>query len=179
MDTDSVQRAVAPPAPGRQDIITLLRTAQQHHVALSSMADQKANILIGVNSVVFALVVRDPAAMSLPMLMLAGTTSLAALLCMLAVVPMIGGRRAAEAPPNPNLLFFGAFTDLSEAEYQTRMLAMIADDAAMRSAMIRDIYQLGQVLRRKKYRWLGLGYRVFMIGLVASFAALAAQSLLN
>ncbi len=173
MENDTAQPGK--PAPGRQDIITLLRTAQQHHVALSSMADQKANILIGVNSVVFALVVRDPAVMSLPMLMLAGTTSLAALLCMLAVVPMTGGKKLASVPLNPNLLFFGVFTDLTETEYQARMRVMIADDDAMRSAMIRDIYQLGQVLRHKKYRWLGLGYRVFMIGLGLSFVAMAVQ----
>ena len=73
--------------------IHLLRTMQQHHVSLSSMADQKANILIGVNSVIFALVMRESASMTLPMLVLAATSATAAILCMLAVVPAIGWRR--------------------------------------------------------------------------------------
>jgi hypothetical protein len=169
--------AVVPPS--RADIINMLRTAQQHHVQLSSMADQKASILIGVNSVVFALVVREPAAMSLPMLVLAGVSSLAALLCMLAVVPMFGGKRVSRTPLNPNLLFFGVFTNWSEAEFQQRMHDMMADDDAMRRAMIRDMYQLGMVLRHKKYRYLGYGYRVFMFGLAASFLAFVGHYLVG
>jgi hypothetical protein len=165
--------------PGRADVVNMLRTAQQHHVQLSSMADQKASILIGVNSVVFALVVRDPSVMSLPMLVLAGVSSLAALLCMLAVVPMFGGRRVAHTQLEPNFLFFGVFTDWSEEEFQQRMHDMMADDEAMRRAMIRDMYQLGLVLRHKKYRFLGYGYRVFMVGLAASFLAFVAQYVLR
>ncbi len=166
-------------APSRADIVNMLRTAQQHHVQLSSMADQKASILIGVNSVVFALVVREPTAMSLPMLVLAGASSLAALLCMLAVVPMFGGRNVSHTPLNPNLLFFGVFTNWSEDEFQQRMHDMMADDEAMRRAMIRDMYQLGLILRHKKYRFLGYGYRVFMVGLAASFITFVGHYLLR
>ena len=31
--------------------------------------------------------------------------------------------------------------------------------------MLRDIHQNGQVLQRKKYRFLGLAYRIFLAGL--------------
>ncbi len=176
----AITPAVAPPiAPGRADVVNMLRTAQQHHVQLSSMADQKASILIGVNSVVFALVVREPSAMSLPMLVLAGASSLAALLCMLAVVPMFGGRKVSHTPLNPNLLFFGVFTNWSEDEFQHRMHDVMADDEAMRRAMIRDMYQLGLILRHKKYRFLGYGYRVFMVGLAASFITFVGHYLLG
>ena len=37
--------------------------------------------------------------------------------------------------------------------------------------MARDIYQNGMVLQRKKYRMLGYAYRIFLVGLVASFVA--------
>ena len=37
--------------------------------------------------------------------------------------------------------------------------------------MLRDIYQMGLVLERKKYRFLGWAYRVFLSGLTLTFIA--------
>jgi len=162
------------------NVIHFLRSVQNHHVVLSSMADQKANILIGVNSVIFALVVREAHVMTVPMLVLAAASSLAAVLCMLAVVPAIGARRRTPAqgpPPIPNLLFFGAFTQIPEAEFQEKMEVIMSTDANIRHAMTRDIYQLGTVLQTKKYRYLGWAYRVFMVGLILTFIAFAVQEL--
>lgn len=185
-EPDTMPAAAAPaalpprpagPAPGNPNVIHFLRTVQTHHVALSTMADQKANILIGVNSVIFALVVRDGMALTLPMAILAGSSAVAALLCMLAVVPAFGARPAA-ASANPNLVFFGHFTGMSEAEFQAAMEATMTTDAGIRAAMTRDIYQLGTVLRRKKYHYLGLAYRVFMAGLAATLVTYAGGELL-
>ncbi len=168
-----------PMPAGRSELINMLRTTQQHHVTLSSMADQKANILIGVNSVVFALVVRSPATMSLPMLVLAAASLLGALLCMLAVVPTVGRTPPSLRAVEPNMLFFGAFADHGEPAFQAYMAGLAADEEAMRRAMVRDIYQIGLVLRNKKYRFLTLGYRVFMVGLAASFVAFGVQYLVR
>ena len=41
--------------------------------------------------------------------------------------------------------------------------------------MARDIYQNGTVLQTKKYRLLGYAYRIFLVGLVASFTAFVIQ----
>jgi len=41
--------------------------------------------------------------------------------------------------------------------------------------MLRDMYQNGQVLQRRKYRWLGYAYRLFLAGVVISFATLVAD----
>ena len=37
--------------------------------------------------------------------------------------------------------------------------------------MLHDIYQNGQVLQRRKYRYLGFAYRLFIVGLVATLVA--------
>lgn len=159
--------------------IHMLRTMQAHHVALSSMADQKANILIGVNSVIFALVVRDGTDMGFPMLILAASSALAAVLCMLAVVPVFGARRQKGPPLPPNLLFFGAFTALSEAQFVHALDIINVDDRKIRRAMARDVYQLGQVLKNKKYKYLGWAYRVFITGLLLTFAAFMGEWLIR
>ena len=41
--------------------------------------------------------------------------------------------------------------------------------------MLRDIYQNGQVLQHKKYKYLGYAYRIFLTGLVLSFATFAVE----
>ena len=165
---------------GHANAIHLIRTMQAHHVTLSAMADQKANIIIGVNSVIFALVVKE-AAHNPALLVLAASSGLAAVLCMLAVLPKLGGgkghQNAAASPPN--LLFFAGFTQLSEADWIAWLERTNADDHAIQTAMARDVYQLGQVLAQKKYKYLGWGYRVFIGGLIGTFAVFLLQTWLG
>lgn len=181
---EMISTDAAPPGmPGAShaNAIHLIRTMQQHHVTLSAMADQKASIIIGVNSVIFALVVKE-AAHNAALLVLAATSGLAAVLCMLAVLPALGsgGVWAGKAPPPPpNLLFFGGFTQMSEADWIDWLERTNQDDHAIQRAMARDVYQLGQVLANKKYKYLGWGYRVFIFGLIATFAVFLIQMALT
>lgn len=158
------------PGPPHAHSIYLLRTVQQQHVTLSAMADQKANMLLGVASVVLALVVREGTLVGLkpPVLVLAASSFIAALCCMLAVVPAIGRPRAPQgtALAEPNILFFGVFAELSEAEFLARMRVIMASDTAIYAAMVRDVHQQGLLLKRKKYFFLGWAYRAFIVGLL-------------
>ncbi|WP_156874516.1 Pycsar system effector family protein [Sandarakinorhabdus limnophila] len=175
---DATTEGAPPPFPGvsHANAIHLLRTMQQHHVTLSAMADQKASIIIGVNSVVFALVVKE-AATNPALLVLAASSGLAAVLCMLAVLPKLGGGKGPAAPPN--LLFFRGFTQMSEADWIGWLDRTNADDHAIQVAMARDVYQLGQVLAQKKYKYLGWGYRVIIGGLIATFVVFLLQTALG
>ena len=158
------------------DAIYLLRTMQQHHVALSAMADTKANILIGATLVLFALIIREGAGvgMTAPLLILATTSFIAASLCVLAVIPSIGTPRRAGAP---NMLFFGSFANYDEAEFRAKMAPILADNATLHAAMLRDIHQLGCVLKHKKYKYLAWGYRVFIAGLAVTLVAFGVEQL--
>ncbi len=177
-DTDVTARDHVP-GETHPNAIHLLRTMQAHHVSLSAMADQKANILIGVNSVIFALVVREGSAMTPPMLVLAASSSLAAILCMLAVVPAFGAKKPKGPIAPPNILFFGAFTNMTEAEFVTELDIINCDDAKIRQAMARDVYQLGYVLKHKKYRYLSMAYQVFIIGLILTFVVFVLTKMLG
>ena len=75
--------------PERNPSDNILGMAQQHHVALSSMADTKANIIITVSSIVLTLSLgraSDPA-LRVAVLILSVFTLLALLLAILAVLP--------------------------------------------------------------------------------------------
>ena len=151
--------------------VHLLRTTQLAHFQLSAMADQKASILMGASFVIFTIAVGQArgAGAPLPLLILGGFSFLSAICAVIAVLPSFGGRRAGE----PNLLFFGSFTDLGEEEFIQRITARLARDDTIFRTMARDIYQNGCVLRHRKYRMLGWAYRIFLLGLIASAAAFA------
>ena len=57
------------------------------------------------------------------------------------------------------------FKDLDLAQFISRMLDVLHTDEDVFRTMLRDIYQNGQVLQRKKYRFLGHAYRIFLAGL--------------
>lgn len=157
--------------------IHLLRTTQTIHVQLSQMADQKASILMAATFVIFTVAISQAkgTAPPLPLAILGGFAFLSAVLAMSAVMPATGKPGSRNAQPL-NLLFFGSFTTLDEADYIDRLRAGIASDDGVIDLMARDIYQNGQLLKRKKYRLLGWAYRVFLAGLVLSFGAFVWQA---
>lgn len=156
------------------DGVHLLRTAAQIQYQLSQMADQKASMVLAATFVIFTVTVsqiqnvQNPA----PMLILGASAFVAAFLAVLAVLPSV------KTPPLPdgpaNILFFGSFTQIPEAEYVERLLTVVEDSRTVYEAFARDIYQNGRVLAVKKYRYLGLAYRVLLGGLVLSFLAFLA-----
>ncbi len=158
--------------PGRtfaSEGVYLMRTAQQIQYQLSQMADQKASMLLAATFVIFTVTVSqlhnvdNPA----PILVLAASAFVAAFLAVLAVLPSV------KTPPLPdgpsNILFFGSFTQISEAEYVERVLTLVGNSHDIYEAFARDIYQNGKVLAGKKYRYLGYAYRILLGGLVLSF----------
>ena len=157
--------------------IHLVRTAMQMNLALSQMADQKASILMGATFVVFTISVsqaRGGAPVPFSLWVLAGSAFFSALFAVYAVLPAI-------RPPKtglvgaPNKLFFGHFTQMSEDEWTDAVVADLKADETVFRAMLHDIYQNGQVLQGKKYKYLGQAYRIFMVGLVLTMATFVAE----
>ncbi len=150
------------------DAVYALRTTQQHHVQLSMMADHKANMLIGATFIVFTLAIgqSQTGEISIPLIILAIAAFASAGLAAIAVMPAFAPRKGGPA----NMLFFGGFSGLSEEEFVERLLnEEFESQESVYRAMLRDIYQMGVILGRKKYRFLGWAYRVFLIGLTLTF----------
>jgi hypothetical protein len=153
--------------------VNVIRTAQQIHVSLSQMADQKANMLLAATFVIFTIAIGQVREMAepLPLLILGGAAFCSAVCAVLAVLPAAHYRGAGPV----NLLFFGSFSQLGEEEFLDRVIETIEDEEAAFRLMLRDLYQNGLVLERKKFRLLGWAYRIFLIGLIASFTAFVAE----
>jgi len=164
----------------RSSIVYLLRTTQQHHVNLSIMADQKANILIGASFILLTILFNNfqKGHDSIAVVALICFTLLAAFFAVLAVMPAIslGGKKVKRAA---NPLFFGSFVHLSYDQYLIEMKKILQGDAQVYGAMATDIYQLGQVLYKKKYRYLGYSYRIFIVGFLITFLISGLDFLIN
>ena len=149
--------------------IHVVRTAQQIHVQLSAMADQKASILMGATFVIFTITIGQARSgqAPLPLLILGASAFFSAVFAVLAILPATRYRGVGDG----NLLFFGTFIQIDEAEFTDRMLERLETDDSVYRSMLHDLYQNGTVLGRKKYRLLGYAYRIFLAGLTASFLA--------
>ncbi|AKM09295.1 Pycsar system effector family protein [Croceicoccus naphthovorans] len=151
--------------------IHLVRTSQTNNLALSQMADQKASILMGATFVVFTIAVGQAGRGVLPIsLTILAIFAFASAICaVMAVLPSTRGKHQ-RPDAHTNDLFFGNFSGLSEDEWTERMLDRLATDETVYRTMLRDIHQNGQVLQRKKYRFLGYAYRLFIGGLCTTSA---------
>lgn len=155
-----------------------LRTAQLAALTLSQMADQKANILIGATFVVFSLLISQAFSdsTSAAMLCLAATAFLSAFFAVLAIMPRISMGKVPKDQINP--LFFSHFADLDEEEWADDILRRAASEEQLYRMMLRDLYQNGQVLHRRKYRYLSIAYWIFLAGLALTLAVFVAENTL-
>lgn len=156
--------------------VHLVRTATQANLTLSQMADQKASILMGATFVVFTIAIGNARSgiLSHAMLALAAFAFLSAMFAIAAVLPSISGNRGSGG--QPNMLFFGTFSQWDEDEFADRVLDQLQDDETIYRTMLRDIHQNGLVLKHKKYRFLRLAYLLFLTGLIATFAIFLVES---
>jgi hypothetical protein len=160
-------RIAAEPPRFPPNSIHAVRTAQQIHVSLSQMADQKANMLLAATFLVFTIALGQAHASAepLPLLIMGVGAFFSAVLSILAVMPATRFRTGGRL----NILFFGSFEQLSEEEFLERVMTELKSEEGFLTIMLRDLYQNGVVLARKKYRLLGHAYRTFLVGLVLSF----------
>lgn len=154
--------------------VQMLRTVQVNSLVLSQMADQKASILMGATFLVFSISVSRSLAGELPyaLAILAVFAFLSSLCAVMAVLPSVS------KPPEgvrPNLMFFGHFSELDEEEWMQSVLDNLHNDDQVFRMMLHDIYQNGQVLQRRKYRYLSYAYRVFVGGLFVTLAAFVVE----
>jgi len=176
MDQPAAERTTASFAhiPERNTADVILRTTQQHHVSLSTMADTKANIIITVSSIVLTISMGkvDQPELRNSVLILTVFTLLALLLAILAVLPKYRPLRltTAELPPNFNLLFFGHFAELPRDRYLTEIARTLNPGGSIYEAMANDVYSLGTYLAHHKYRYLRLSYLCFLAGFVFASA---------
>ena len=156
---------------------TMYRTTYRTHVNLSSIADNKANFMLTINSIIISISVpfvasqvEDNPKVVLPTMILIASSLTALVFAILSTRPKVTkGEFTREdiEQKRSNLLFFGNFYNMKVDDFHWGMMEMIKDSDFLYSSMTRDLYYLGIVLA-KKYRLLRICFDIFMYGVILS-----------
>lgn len=176
---ESLREGKSKPKSQRPDkgIETLFRITSTKSQALSDQADNKAHILITVNSIIISVLLStigrtstDQANLTLPSILMTTVCLVVIAFAILSTTPNVpkGTFTQEEIDEKKvNLLFFGNFYRMHLDEYSKGMLKVMDDRDFLYLTLIRDVYGQGIVLGRK-YRLLKLAYYTFLIGLIIS-----------
>ena len=161
---------------------TMYRTTYRTHVNLSSIADNKANIMLSINAIIVSISVStlvpnfgDNPKLIIPTLLLLFVCLASIVFATLSTMPKVTEgvfTREDIRQKKSNLLFFGNFYNMKMDDFHWGMMEMIKDSDFLYSSMTRDLYFLGKVLA-KKYSYLRTCYRIFMYGLITAVIAFA------
>ena len=160
----------------RTSVDNILRVNHGNQMRLGLMADQKANIMITVASIVFSITIAnlDNEVMKWLLLTFAVGSFFSLLFAIFAIIPSTdyptkkGSKEIDRDSPLFNPLFFGHFAHLSIDEYKEDYAETLMTDDKVYDAMAGDIYGQGKVLALSKYKFLKWSYSSFLWGMVGA-----------
>jgi predicted metal-dependent HD superfamily phosphohydrolase len=159
----------------------IFKTALRNHIDLTSIADNKANIMLSINSILITIaiptiapkIIENPQ-LRIPAAILMLTSIISILFATLATRP--GKNLGKTTKENidagkSNLFFFGNFYKMTNAEYIEGLDVVIANEKFIESSIKNDLYYLGKSLGRK-FAMLRITYLVFAIGMLLTVITL-------
>ncbi len=166
----------------------MFKTALRNHIDLTSIADNKANIMLSINALIITIAMpllaaylRDHPSLTLPASLLLLTCLVAIIFATLVTRPIRTTGRIAMPPAEgrpANLFFFGNFYRMTFDEYKQGLRTVLSDHELLDEAIMADLYFLGKALGRK-FWLLRICYLVFMVGITLTVAAFALTYLLT
>ena len=154
---------------------TLFRSAYRVQMDLTGLADNKANMMISINGLIISIIIAAvaPKLDANPWLLIPTTVFLLGTLVSIVYAIVAARPRVSSVPitledlehSNGNILFFGDFANLSQDDFTAGMIDLIQDKTVVYETMIRNLYGLGSVLK-KKFALLKVAYTAFMIALI-------------
>jgi predicted metal-dependent HD superfamily phosphohydrolase len=166
---------------------SMFRLTANNQISLSSIADNKANILITVNSIILSLIITwlfekfgEYPKLVIPTLIFLLSSLVTIVFAILTTRPKVSSGTFTKEEldsKNVNLLFFGNFYNMSLQDYEWAIKDMMKDYDGLYGNMIKDQYYLGKVLA-KKYKRLRIAYNIFMFGIIFSVLVFIVTTLL-
>ena len=158
-----------------QQLDQMIRQTRQHHIQLSAMADVKASMMLTLSSLIVTFSIGyliDPF-LRWAVVVLIFFCLLTILSAAYAVMPKISLKNAPKPDSlNTNFLFFGNFINYDYDTYLALMEKIVNDDYCIYEMQIREIYEQGLYLARKKYRFIRYAFTFFISGLLSSASVL-------
>ena len=169
----------------RTAVDNILRINVTNQMRLTVMADQKANIMITVASIVFSVTVAnlDNEVMKWPLLFFAFGCTVSLLAAIFAIIPQTGYPKLPGSDeidresPAFNPLFFGHFAHIPIEEYKEDYAETLMTDDRIYDALAGDIYGIGTTLMNNKYKWLRRSYMAFLVGMSGAITIFCIQTI--
>lgn len=163
--------------PAARSTETLFRNAVRSNLDLTSIADNKANIMISVNGFILTvivtaggLVIQNDPNLIYPFAMIL-VTAIASIGCaVMAVKPKMNltdDTLEDLRQDKSSIIYFKHYMNMDPDDYVCEMKRVLEDVDRIHTHIARHIYGLGYGLS-VKFRWLRLSYTVFTIGLAIS-----------
>ena len=165
---------------GRQ---TLFRVTYRTQINLIRIADNKANMILGINAMIISVLIgmigsrmmfsdesiNGNLLMIMPVVLIMLTSLFTALFAIRAAQPHIIKPKEAKLEENKkmSLLFFENIWDLTTDDYINKMENLLDSSQDIYQNMIIDIHNQAKVLHRK-YKLLRTAYIIFMFGYIIS-----------
>ena len=160
---------------------TLFRVAYNNQINLIQIADNKANIIISINTMIISSIIAVTGYGVVAEKIEYGKTSiivpitLIILSCLVSVVFAIQAARPKLIKPSlktdpdgkSSLLFFGVIAQYTQEQYVFQINKLIKSEDEIFEHMTIDLYSQGIILNRK-YMFLSYAYRIFMFGFIVS-----------
>jgi len=181
----SRQAGAEPPKPKKppgtaRGIETMFRSAYRVQMDLTSLADNKANMMISINGIIMSIMLASvaPKLDANPWLFLPTTVLLVGSLVSMIYAILAARPRVSHLPitlsdlqhSEGNILFFGNFANMSENDFVEGMEELMEEKTLVYETMTRNIHGLGSVLN-KKFAFLQVAYTSFMIALILGVTA--------
>ena len=160
---------------------TLFRVAYRNQIALIQIADNKANLIISINTMIISSIIAvsgygivaerfqyNKANIIIPIALILLSCLTSAIFAIQAAKPKLIAPKALDTNKDKtSLIFFGVISQFSQVEYLERMRTLLASDADVYETMSIDLHNQGIILTRK-YALINRAYRVFMFGFILS-----------
>lgn len=169
-------------------IETMFRITATNHIRLSDMADNKANIMLSINTILISIVLTVLARkldvnphLIIPTFILLLVSLMTIVFATIVTRPKVTAGLFTKQDiqeKKANLLFFGNFYNMDYNDFEWGMKEMMNDKEYLYGSMIKDFYFLGKVLGNK-YKYLSICYNTFTYGMILSIIAFAIAILLH
>lgn len=160
----------------------MFKTTLRNQIDLTNIADNKANIMLSINSllITFGMPLLVSNLTEHPMLIYPGSVLL--ITCVLSIIYATSATRPVKMTGETdignldqgttNLFFFGNFYKMSRDDYRKGLRRVVKNEGILTNSIVNDLFFLGRTLGNKYHR-LRITYIIFMVGMVLTVLTFA------
>lgn len=166
---------------------TMYRATYRNHINLSQIADEKANMMISINTIIMSVIITvvgsgftftgqsfvESMRYTVPIAVLLLGSLFSVIFAVISARPNVTSKKVnldKIRKKKSSVLFFGNFSNMKLQEFITNMHELMGSKDLLYDNMTVDLYYLGLVLT-DKYRMLRISYNIFMGGLILAVVA--------